>query len=39
MAGYGKGRDEGWAEAVQEGEQATAAWKKEYKAYTHGEYK
>ena len=28
MAGYGKGRDEGWAEAVQESEQATVAWKK-----------
>jgi hypothetical protein len=27
MMGDGRGRDEGWAKAVQESEQATAAWK------------
>jgi hypothetical protein len=39
MMGYGKGRDEGWAEVVQESEQATAAWKEEYEVYMHEEYK
>jgi hypothetical protein len=39
MTGYGKGRDEGWTEAVEESERATATWKEEYEAYTHEEYK